>query len=176
MTQPQPPYPPPIPPQLPPPKKRHTGLIILGVVGVLIVILFGSCVAGLAGGGGEAPSQGQPAKQAPAEKKPEKVVFKVTGDGKADIIYGTDSDDRSGNEHTDSLGTPYTKPPWKESLKLRDNVSYYHLTAQLLGNGDITCKIVIGGKTIDRGHAEGDYNICEAQIAPGIIDEWEPVE
>ena len=48
---------------------------------------------------------------------------------------------------------------------------YYAMNAQLQGDGNVTCKIVVTGPgdaplTASNGAASGGYNICSAQAAP----------
>ncbi|MFE9286733.1 hypothetical protein [Streptomyces olivaceus] len=104
-----------------------------------------------------------------AEEKPAdeassgEVVFKAWGSGPAgvDINYGSDSDSRSGK------GLPFEK-----TLKLDGDALYYHVSAQLMGSGDINCSVTVGGET-KKGHAEGDYNICTAQLNSGLLGGWD---
>jgi hypothetical protein len=70
------------------------------------------------------------------------VRFVVTGTGEANITYGTDTSDLSGGGHLGTLGDA-NAVPWKASLKFDPTAQYYDLQAQLEGNGDIHCKIVI---------------------------------
>ncbi|MFE2040452.1 hypothetical protein ACFXAZ_05860 [Streptomyces sp. NPDC059477] len=80
----------------------------------------------------------------PAEEAPTgEVVFKVWGSAPSgvDINYGSDSDSRSGD------GLPMT-----ETLKLDDEALYYHVSAQLMGGGDINCSVTVNGETRN-GHA-----------------------
>ncbi|WP_203655850.1 MmpS family transport accessory protein [Actinocatenispora rupis] len=185
---------PPVPPK--PPKKKHTTAIVLSVVGgVLAVCIGGSMVAAIAGGSDPTPEEkaaaatatdkAQPAgttAAAPAKKKSKaaspiptkpkakpKVTFEVSGSAPSgvDTMYGTDSDNRQGGDSS----------PWSTTMTRDDsgNVSYYFLTAQLQGGGDITCKILVDGKAIATGHASGGYNICQAQIVQGWTGGWKKV-
>lgn len=169
--------------------RRHKILTGLGVAVVLFVI--GGAFAG-GGDGTPAASAGANAKPsaaasgsssratnstkaAPREATgPRRIVFTVTGKAPrgVDVTYGSDSDDRSGNTTTDADGMPTAKLPWSRSLKLDDDVAYYMLSAQLAGGGDINCKLTIGGKTVAKGHASGEYNICSAQASPGLFGGW----
>jgi hypothetical protein len=125
----------------------------------------------------------QPAKAPSAAAKPaeaaepassERIVFSVTGRAPqgVDVTYGSDSDSRSGNTRTGANGMPTAKLPFEGSLRVDEDVAYYMLNAQLGGAGDITCKLIVGGKTIAKGHASGDYNICSAQASPGLFGGW----
>jgi hypothetical protein len=186
-----PPYgPPPVPPQ--PPKKKHTGLIVaLSVVGGIVAIcLFGGIIVAAAGGGDKgspgashtpaaeaaagqdavtpAASSGAPTRKPSPAAKPT-VVFTLTGSAPSgvDISYGSDSDNRQGGSTS----------PWKASLRRDDSggVSWYDMTAQLQGGGDITCQILIDGAVIASGHASGGYNICSAQISQSFTGKWSKV-
>ncbi|WP_437052008.1 hypothetical protein [Streptomyces sp. enrichment culture] len=98
-----------------------------------------------------------------ADSSAGEVVFKAWGSAPAgvDINYGSDSDSRSGK------GLPFEK-----TLKLDDGALYYHVSAQLMGGGDINCSVTVGGET-KKGHAEGDYNICSAQVNSGLLGGWD---
>lgn len=110
---------------------------------------------------------GNPEKAAKPERqaKPAKVKFVVKGQAAqgVDITYGSDADSRDGSNRV----------PWSATLRADDSVAYYDVTAQLNGSGDITCAIYVGGKLIRRGHAAGSYNICEAQVSPGLTGGWD---
>ncbi|MEW2136645.1 hypothetical protein AB0892_08625 [Streptomyces sp. NPDC005409] len=82
------------------------------------------------------------------------VVFKVWGKASAgtSITYGSDS------QNLDGKGLPMT-----ETLQVKDDALYYHITAQLQGGGDIHCSVTLGSETKE-GQARGGYNICSAQI------------
>lgn len=109
----------------------------------------------------------------PEDAQPGKITFVVTGHapGGADIGYGSDSDNRSGNSGTKN-GMPSAKLPWKATMKIADDALYYGMHAQLQGGGDIDCKIIVGGKTVAKGHAQGDYNICDVQASKDIFGNW----
>jgi hypothetical protein len=106
------------------------------------------------------------------------IVFKVTGtaaDG-ADITYGSDSDNLSPEGNLGVLGNG-TALPWTGKVRYDKNALYYSVTAQLQGSGDIRCAVILRvtryysdgthqtrGKVMARGHASGEYNICDAQV------------
>lgn len=113
----------------------------------------------------------EPTKAAtkPAEEaKPKIVTFKVWGTapagalGPLDINYGSDSDSRAG---TFKNGT------FTATLPLDDDAMFYNVMAQLQGSGDIQCSVTIDGKT-KKGHASGDYNICDAQMNADFLGGW----
>jgi hypothetical protein len=106
------------------------------------------------------------------------IVFKVTGsaaDG-ADITYGSDSDNLSPDGNLGILGNGAALP-WTGKIRYDKNALYYSVTAQLQGSGDIRCYVILRitryysdgthltrGKIMARGHASGEYNICDAQV------------
>ncbi|GGO41185.1 hypothetical protein [Streptomyces lasiicapitis] len=102
-------------------------------------------------------------KPAPGKAPSGKVVFKVWGSAPAgtDVTYGSDSDSREGS------GLPMTK-----TLTLDTDALYYHVSAQLLGGGDINCSVTVDGTT-KKGHASGGYNICSAQLNGGLTGGWD---
>lgn len=91
------------------------------------------------------------------------ATFTVTGtapDG-VDITYGNDSSNLNGDG-----------PPFKTTMKVKDDALYYAVTAQLQGSGHIHCSVTINGKT-KSGEAKGGYNICSAQLNSGLSGEWD---
>ncbi|WP_431774178.1 hypothetical protein [Streptomyces cucumeris] len=101
----------------------------------------------------------KPADEAPAGT----AVFKVWGSAPSgvDITYGSDS------ENLDGHGLPLTK-----TLRIKDDSLYYHISAQLMGGGDVKCSVTIDGET-KTGHARGGYNICSAQLNGDFSGGWE---
>jgi hypothetical protein len=104
-----------------------------------------------------------------------RVVFKVWGTGTPSIMYGSDSDNLSPSGNLGPLGDGNALP-WKATMPYRDGALYYMVNAQLEGGGDIRCSVGIRvtdyysdgthisrGKVVERGHAIGGYNICDAQ-------------
>lgn len=189
-------------PPPPPPRKRSVGKVAglgcLGIIGLFVII---GIIAAVAGGGGSddkssssndvtpatsasssdkpaAPASKKPATTTPSKKaddkpaaKPKKkvVTFKVWGTapagalGPLDITYGSDSDNRKGN---------FKNGTFTATLPFDKDAMYYNVTAQLQGSGDINCSITVDGHT-KKGHASGDYNICDAQLSSGIFGGWE---
>ncbi|WP_432034878.1 hypothetical protein [Streptomyces cucumeris] len=101
----------------------------------------------------------KPADEAPAGT----AVFEVWGSAPSgvDITYGSDS------ENLDGHGLPLTT-----TLRIKDGSLYYHISAQLMGGGDVTCSVTIDGET-KTGHARGGYNICSAQLNGDFSGGWE---
>jgi hypothetical protein len=177
----------------PPPKKTGAGKVIglgcLGLVGLFVLIAL---IGAVAGGGSSsndsksadntkasgstlkgdkaADDSGSSDKKVDSEQKADKkvVVFKVWGTapagalGPLNITYGSDSDNRDG---------AFKNGEFEATLPLDDDAMYFNVTAQLQGSGDIHCSVTVGGKT-KKAHAAGDYNICMAQLSPGLLGGW----
>jgi hypothetical protein len=82
---------------------------------------------------------------------PQTVEYIVTGTPGASVQYGPSGSNLNGSvpmDVTAPLGSP----------------SYYAITAQLQGDGAISCAIKVDGKVISQGAATGGYNICTAEI------------
>jgi hypothetical protein len=102
------------------------------------------------------------AAASPTPAAPTKVEFVVSGsapDG-IDITYGPSGSNFAGPSTLDGTATM--------SVPFDSSASYYSLNAQLQGDGDIICKIVVTGPgdaplTASHGAASGGYNICTAQ-------------
>lgn len=173
-------------PQPPAPQKNKAGRIVaIGCGSVLALVAFGGCMAAIT----NSPNDGKnaaPASPATASSKaaspsakktapkPEKrtapkvVTFRVWGNapagalGPLDITYGSDSDSRDGS---------FKNGTFTATLPLDKDAMYYTVSAQLQGGGDIQCSVTVDGKT-KRGHASGDYNICDAQLSSGLFGDW----
>ncbi|MFJ8779204.1 hypothetical protein [Streptomyces sp. NPDC102476] len=177
----------------PPPKKAGAGKVIglgcLGLVGLFVLIALISAVAGGGSSSNDSKSadttkasgstpksdeaaddSGSSDKKVDSESKADKkvVVFKVWGTapagalGPLNITYGSDSDSRDG---------AFKNGEFEATLPLDDDALYVNVTAQLQGSGDIHCSVTAGGKT-KKAHAAGDYNICMAQLSPGLMGGW----
>jgi hypothetical protein len=177
----------------PPPKKAGAGKVIglgcLGLVGLFVLIALVSAVAGGGSGSNDSKSaddtkvsgstsksdkaaddSGSSDKKVESEPKAGKkvVIFKVWGTapagalGPLNITYGSDSDNRDG---------AFKNGKFEATLPLDDDALYFNVTAQLQGSGDIHCSVTVGGKT-KKAHAAGDYNICMAQLSPGLLGGW----
>ncbi len=176
----QPPYPGPgygYGPQPPrrPRRKRHLTRNTLAGIGGLVVAIIAIITISNAGRSSDSTSSGPAAAAAAsaapaaassaAPSEPTKVGFIVSGsapDG-IDITYGPSGSDLSGPTALDGKATM--------SVPFDASASYYAMDAQLQGDGDITCKIVVTGPgdaplTVSSGAASGSYNICSAQAAP----------
>jgi hypothetical protein len=177
----------------PPPKKAGAGKVIglgcLGLVGLFVLIALVSAVAGGGSGSNDSKSaddtkvsgstsksdkaaddSGSSDKKVESEPKAGRkvVIFKVWGTapagalGPLNITYGSDSDNRDG---------AFKNGKFEATLPLDDDALYFNVTAQLQGSGDIHCSVTVGGKT-KKAHAAGDYNICMAQLSPGLLGGW----
>lgn len=149
-------------PQPPPKGNRRTGRRVgcfgcLGAIAVLAVIaVIALASSGGGGGGGDGGGDG------PGEGGSGKVTFKVWGEAPSgvDITYGSDTENIQGG------GLPMT-----ETLKFDDAAEYYAVTAQLEGGGDIRCSVTVQGETKE-AHAQGGYNICNAQLSSDGLGGW----
>jgi hypothetical protein len=154
---PQPPYPPESPPygsyqppRQPPPrrrKRRKLPAVLAGLVAMFIVIIamaiannHGTSTSGSTGGGGSAMGTGST------------VTYIVTGSG-AQVTYGPAGSDLSGNV------------PMKATAKIPSNApDYYSISAQLQGDGKVSCEIEVSGKVVSSSIATGGYNIASCEI------------
>lgn len=154
-------YPPPGPPRRHqgPPKSRK-GLAFLGCGGLGAIVVIIAVIAGGSSSSSSAPpAVQQPAAPAPAQPaakaapKPaaaQTVTYVVTGSA-ADVTYGPTGSDSSGTvpmKVTQKLGSPL----------------YYAITAQLQGDGSVSCKIEVNGAVISSSTATGGYNIAQCEI------------
>lgn len=165
----------------PPPKKggagKAFGIGCLSIIGLFVVFGIIAAVAGSGGSDDKKSTSSKPAASAPAEQpaddapaaKPEKkapkvVTFKVWGTAPngVDVDYGSDTDSRSGH---------FKGGKFEATLPLKKDALYFHVMGQLQGGGDIQCSVTVDGET-KKGHASGDYNICDAQLNAGIFGGW----
>jgi hypothetical protein len=80
------------------------------------------------------------------------VEYVVTGTPGADVTYGP-----AGSDITGSV-------PMNVIARLGDP-AYYAINAQLQGGGTVSCKILVGGRVISSGTAEGGFNIASCEIS-----------
>lgn len=175
--------PPPYPPQgqpygQPPRPPRRTGRkILIGIASAFALIIVIGIIGAAAGGGKTAPAAAQssapattaapaathsstPARAAAAPK----VTYVVTGTPGADITYGPAGSSLSGHS------------PMRVTRKL-GHALYYSIQAQLQGSGEVTVKILIGGKVISKAVASGGYNIAMAEISQNpLTGKWEDTQ
>lgn len=177
------------PPQGPPPKKKRTGLKIFfasAATFVLVLIVASAALSHHSNGTPAASSSSSPAASgaaapagaaaapspAPSLQVPTQVEFIVSGYAPGDgfgsgptVNYGSD-----GNTHEArpaSIDGTLTY-----SIPFDPSAQYYSVNAQLIGSGQLSCKIVVTGPypdnplTVSSGNASGGYSICSAQAAP----------
>ena len=169
-----------MPPQGPPPRKKRTGLkIFLASIGTFVLLLIVVSVAlnGSSNGTPEASSSGAssaapspisaPASQAaapqpsPTPAAPDTVTFIVNG-SPADVTYGPSG--------SDLIGTV----PMSKTLTIPSSApSYYAVSAQLQGDGTVSCQIQVDGKTISTATATGSYNIADCEISQDFTGSWQ---
>lgn len=88
----------------------------------------------------------------PAELTAQTISYVVTGSAGADVTYGPAGSDTSG------------AVPMNHTAALRD-ASYYAISAQLQGDGQVTCTIRVDGVSISTATATGGYNIASCEIS-----------
>jgi hypothetical protein len=183
--------------QAPQPPKKKTGRKIagfgcLGIVAIVVIAIIATAASGAKSGSG-ATSAAAPtavattaavgaAAAAPATTKttaaaaaaskaaaavPQQVVFSCTGsapDG-VDITYGAEGTNDSGS----SL-------PFTVTVSLDSSAQYYNVTAQLQGDGQVSCSTVVdwdGQSVKQSGSAEGGYNIASAEVCSDFSGGWQ---
>jgi Protein of unknown function (DUF732) len=97
----------------------------------------------------------------PTEQSAQTVTYVVTGASGAQVTYGP-----SGSNLSGTVPMSVTQP--------LGNPSYYAISAQLQGYGDIGCKLEVDGVTISSGTASGGYNIADCEIGQNpTTGSWE---
>jgi Protein of unknown function (DUF732) len=95
------------------------------------------------------------------QARPATVTYIVTGTSGADVTYGP-----AGSDYTGSV-------PMRVTRTLSDP-SYYAISAQLQGGGQVSCEILVKGKVIASGSASGGYNIAQCEISQNpVTGQWE---
>ena len=170
-------------------KGNARGKAVASAVGLLLGISLVANACGSGSGSGSQQAQPVAAASSPAQAGQDapatpdvvrtrtRIIFTVSGSAPqgADIMYGSDSDNRSpqGGLGFDGSGSAV---PWSGSLRYRNGDLYYDVTAQLDGGGNIRCAVRMKmtawysdgthrskSETLARGYASGGYNICDAQ-------------
>jgi hypothetical protein len=138
---------------------------VLAAIGGLVVVIIAISVA-TSHGSGSIPSAGTPTATQAAQSSPsapastaassappqKQTVTYVVNGSPADITYGPAGSDLSGSvpmRVTQPLGTP----------------DYYAISAQLQGDGTVSCQILVDGKVIATSTATGGYNIADCEIS-----------
>jgi hypothetical protein len=119
-----------------------------------------------------APATTKTTAAAPATSKapaavPQQVVFSCTGhapDG-IDITYGPEGT----NDSASSL-------PFTVTVSLDNSALYYNVTAQLQGDGQVSCSTVVdwdGQSVRQSGSANGGYNLASAEVCSDFSGGWQ---
>lgn len=168
------------PPPVPPRKRRRAWPWVLLSVGVVMIVMFGGCIA-LVGTAvddvsepttsatdeptdatTDEPTDEETTKPAKPKKDPSDghVIFRVWGKAPSgvDITYGNDGSNHQGK---------FRDGKFRKRIKLDEGSLYYQVNAQLSGGGNIKCSVKING-VVEKSSASGGYNICSAQINGGI--------
>jgi hypothetical protein len=168
--------PPQTPPPPPPRRKRRWPKVFLGLAAAFVLLIVivvatsshssnsgspSAATSPSAASSSTAPAaHAAAAKPSPTKPAAQTVTYSVTG-STADVTYGPSGSDFQGS-------VPMTK-----TETLDNNASYYAITAQLQGSGEVSCSIEVNGKVIDHATAEGDYNIADCEITQGLFGKWE---
>jgi len=149
--------------------RRHK---VLTAVGAIVVIILVSAIA--AGGSHSTPPAAATAattaaaptaaKSSAAAAVP-KITYVVTGTaGDAQVTYGPDGSSFNGTV------------PMRVTKRL-SSAAYYAIQAQLQGAGHVKVEILLNGKVISSGTADGGYNIASAEISQDpITGQWEDTQ
>lgn len=178
MTYTQPMYEPPQPPR----PRRSNGPLLAVVIVLAVLLCGGSGVAGvLLVNRNNAPDDpvstptgyaDRPAKEPtnePPSKEPDgdggrEVVYEVTGEGPATIVY-VKQDGRTVVQESD------VELPWRLELTLDDSAALATVTATrgLRSNGAVNCRLTIGGKEVAKKSASGTFATatCTKLVLPG---------
>jgi hypothetical protein len=88
------------------------------------------------------------------------VTYVVTG-SPSDVTYGPAGSNLEGQS------------PMTVSQKI-GSASYYSISAQLDGDGQVTCKIEVNGKAISTASASGEYNVATCEITQDPLNgDWQ---
>lgn len=141
------PYPGHYPPQIPPKKRKIWPWVLLAVC-VVLIALFGGCVALV---GGAANEVGKAITSASAEADtPTAVTYRVTGTGGE---AGTITYQVNGNTTQDSQ----VALPWAKDTEVTGYLKFASVIASLPydGSGSITCQVLVDGKVVVENTATG---------------------
>ena len=180
------------PPGPQPPRKRHVLRWIAGGAVALLALIIGLSVAFSGKNTDNSASSSPKTTAAPVAAAPAKaaspivsstspsaspsfaqtVTFSCTGsapDG-VDITYGP-----SGSNYSASA------LPFSKTMSLDTSTLYYDTSAQLQGSGTVTCQTVV--KYLDNSGnpktatasatAQVGYNLADAEMCPGLVNDWE---
>ena len=167
------------PPYYPPPKpKKKVWPWVLGGVILVVILMFGGCLALLGGAANEvdkalssatfttpntpttpgaAPNDATTSERAATST----LVYEVTSDsGTANnITYWA-----AGANQSQETGAAL---PWRSREFDADQVTIKGVTAQNGGGGTITCKVIVDGETIVENSSSGQYAVVTCQAGLG---------
>jgi hypothetical protein len=162
-------YPPPQQPYAPRPPQRPRGksraplFAGLGCGGLAALVILIAVVAGSNSSSSAPPAgtqQTQAAAPASSAAAAQTVTYVVSG-SHADVTYGPAGSDSSGTVPM-NVTKPIAAP------------AYYAISAQLQGDGTVSCKILVDGKVVSQGTANGGYNIAQCEIVKDPISgQWQ---
>jgi hypothetical protein len=97
----------------------------------------------------------------PSEQTPQTVTYVVTGTPGASVTYGPSGTDLTGSVPM-SVSAPLGTP------------SYYAISAQLQGAGEVTCQLKVDGVSLSSATGSGGYNIADCEIGQDpVTNSWE---
>lgn len=149
--------------QPPRPRRRHTGLVVTGIIIGAIFVLIGIGALASAGKPAAPAAPSSPAAAAAKSSSPAapELTYVVTGAPDADVTYGPAGSGLTGHV------------PMRVTARL-GSAAYYSVDAQLNGSGSVTVEILVGGKVISSGRASGGYNVATAEITQDpLTGKWE---
>jgi len=126
--------------------RRHPFITGLGIAGFLAVIFAIALSAGHGTGSQQPPSA-------------QTVTFVVNGDP-ARVSYGP-----AGSQLQGSVPMNVTQP--------LGNPIYYAISAQLQGDGSVTCEIDVNGQAVSGSTATASYGLATCEISPDGSGGWE---
>jgi hypothetical protein len=129
-------------------------IVLAGVI--LMILAVGGCLALV---GGAANQVDKEIKR--SENTVHEVTYKVTGAGKADLTFSTDTA-TSAQENGQKL-------PWRKNVKIKgDTFEVYQVMAQhTQGGGPISCQIIVDGKPKAKNTSKGQYAIADCSYTLG---------
>lgn len=137
--------------------QSHTTRNVLIVIGVLFVLLVGGCFA-VVGVAAKGVNDGVNEALDDA-RTPHDVVYRVGGTAtSADVTY-TDDDAASSAGETVPL-------PWEKKVRIAGSfVNFYSLSVTGVGEGTVTCEILVDGATVDTGTSEGSLGFASCDFS-----------
>jgi len=130
------------PPPIEAPKKKFYKRVWFWLL-VVVVVGFGGCAA-LVTGASVAVNN--------ANTKKHTVTYSVTGDGTADITYGTYANSAAGTSQATGQALPWTKTFAASGL-----FNLYTVGATISTGTTVTCSITVDGKVVSSRTATGQF-------------------